>query len=84
MSVYSKTVTTSRITLQRLQDSRQQGRCIYLVDQVKWLEGVAERFSAISFHDSQKVKPLADGAAEVTFAVTGAGKYCYFVQDKKS
>ncbi len=51
---------------------------------MKWLEGVAERFSAISFHDSQKVKPLADGAAEVTFAVTGAGKYCYFVQEKKS
>jgi hypothetical protein len=25
---------------------------------VKWLEGVAERFKAVTFHDSQKVKML--------------------------
>ena len=41
---------------------------------LKVAKGVAERFSAVSFHDSQKVKPMADGEAEVTFAVTGAGE----------
>ena len=95
----------------------QQGRRIYLMDQVKRLEvvensvfkrppdfsmkdvfgnawgiwnmddkdlasletvrlkvekGVAERFKAVSFHDSQKVKMLPGEEAEVTFQVAGA------------
>jgi len=41
---------------------------------LKVVKGVAERFHAVSFHDSQKVTSLADGGAEVSFAVTGAGE----------
>lgn len=39
---------------------------------IKASKGVAERFNAMVFHDSQKVKALPDGEAEVTFAVSGA------------
>ena len=34
-------------------------------------KGVAERFKAVSFHDSQKVKMLPGEEAEVAFKVTG-------------
>ncbi len=37
-------------------------------------KGIAERFKAVSFHDSQQVKPFADGEAEVCFKVAGAGE----------
>ena len=98
---------------------RQQGRRIYLLDQVKRLKvvensffkrpaglsmktifsnawgiwnvddkdlskletvrlkakkGVAERFNAVTFHDSQKVKMLPGDEAEVTYTVSGAGE----------
>jgi predicted DNA-binding transcriptional regulator YafY len=98
---------------------RQQGRRIYLMDQVKRLEvvensvfqrpsglsmktifsnawgiwnlddkdltkletvrlkatkGVAERFKAVIFHDSQKVKMLSGDEAEITYTVSGAGE----------
>lgn len=35
-------------------------------------KGLAERFRSTRFHDSQAVRDLPGGAAEVTFAVTGA------------
>ena len=41
---------------------------------LKVVKGVAERFQGVTFHDSQKVKLLADGSAEVSFAVTGASE----------
>ncbi len=41
---------------------------------LKAKKGVAERFGAVSFHSSQKVMPLSDGEAEVTFKVAGAGE----------
>jgi predicted DNA-binding transcriptional regulator YafY len=41
---------------------------------LKAKKGVAERFRAVSFHGSQKVTPLPDGEAEVTFKVYGAAE----------
>ena len=41
---------------------------------LKAKKGVAERFNAVTFHDSQKVKMLPDDEAEVTFEVSGAGE----------
>ena len=41
---------------------------------LKVKKGVAERFGAVSFHDSQQVSPLSDGEAEVTFKVSGAAE----------
>ncbi len=41
---------------------------------LKAAKGVAERFKAVSFHDSQKVTMLPDSEAEVTFKVSGAGE----------
>jgi predicted DNA-binding transcriptional regulator YafY len=37
-------------------------------------KGVAERFKAVSFHDSQQVKCLPHDEAEVCFEVSGAGE----------
>ena len=39
---------------------------------LKIKKGTAERFKAVSFHDSQMVRQLTDGEVEVTFRVTGA------------
>jgi predicted DNA-binding transcriptional regulator YafY len=39
---------------------------------LKAIKGIAERFKMVCFHDSQKVKMLEGGEAEVTFKVTGA------------
>ncbi len=41
---------------------------------IKVIKGIAERFRVINFHDSQQVKTLAGGEAEVTFKVTGASE----------
>lgn len=41
---------------------------------VKVVKGIAERFRLINFHDSQQLKALANGEAEVTFKVTGANE----------
>jgi len=41
---------------------------------LKVKKGAAERFGAVSFHDSQQVKPLPGREAEVTFRVSGAGE----------
>lgn len=41
---------------------------------IKVKKGVAERFRAVSFHDSQQVKPLPDGEAEVTYRISGPGE----------
>jgi predicted DNA-binding transcriptional regulator YafY len=37
-------------------------------------KGIAERFKAVSFHDSQQVKCLPHDEAEVCFEVSGAGE----------
>jgi predicted DNA-binding transcriptional regulator YafY len=37
-------------------------------------KGIAERFKAVSFHDSQQVKFLPHDEAEVCFEVSGAGE----------
>jgi len=37
-------------------------------------KGIAERFKAVCFHDSQETKCLSDGEAEVCFKVAGAGE----------
>lgn len=39
---------------------------------LKIKKGTAERFKAVSFHDSQKVRQLTCGEVEVSFRVTGA------------
>jgi len=41
---------------------------------LKVKKGAAERFGAVNFHESQQVKPLQDGDAEVVFRVSGAGE----------
>ena len=41
---------------------------------LKVKKGVAERFGSVSFHDSQQIKVLPDGEAEVTYRVSGAGE----------
>lgn len=39
---------------------------------LKIVKGLAERFQQVSFHDSQQVRMLPGGEAEVTYSVTGA------------
>jgi len=41
---------------------------------LKAKKGVAERFNAVTFHDSQKVKMLPGDEAEITYVVSGAGE----------
>jgi len=41
---------------------------------LKAKKGIAERFKAVTFHDSQKVKMLPDDEAEVTYEISGAGE----------
>lgn len=41
---------------------------------IKVKKGVAERFRAVSFHDSQQVKSLPNGEAEVTYKISGPGE----------
>ena len=41
---------------------------------IKVFKGPAERFNLISYHDTQEVKMLPGGEAEVTFKITGAGE----------
>jgi len=40
---------------------------------LKAKKGVAERFNALTFHDSQKVRMLPGDEAEVAYTVSGAG-----------
>lgn len=37
-------------------------------------KGLAERFKAVSFHDSQRINTLPNGEAEVIYKVSGAGE----------
>lgn len=41
---------------------------------IKVKKGVAERFKAVSFHDSQQMKSLPNGEAEVTYKISGPGE----------
>jgi|GEM_PF-417485 len=41
---------------------------------IKVFQGIAERFNLVCYHDSQEVKMLPGGDAEVTFKVTGAAE----------